>query len=100
MTTLKVGQLVCSKAGRDKGDYYIVIEIIDGRFVKLANGSTRKFSSAKKKNKKHLIIYPYVDEEIGYILRKNKANNGQLIKAINKLLQKVSKQDNKGGFTT
>ncbi|PKM80257.1 MAG: hypothetical protein CVU88_04800 [Firmicutes bacterium HGW-Firmicutes-13] len=100
MTILKVGQLVCSKAGRDKGDYYIVTKIIDSRFVQAANGSSRKLNSSKKKNKKHLIIYPYVDEEIGKIIRNKKVNNGELVKAFNKLLQKVSKQDNKGGFTT
>ena len=28
-----LGQLVCSKAGRDKGKYFIILDIIDDNYV-------------------------------------------------------------------
>ena len=50
---IKVGSLVISKAGRDKGDMFIVLSISDG-FAYLANGELRKVDRPKKKKLKHL----------------------------------------------
>ncbi|MGN0149217.1 MAG: RNA-binding protein [Clostridia bacterium] len=48
-----VGSMVRSKAGRDKGDLFIVIAR-DGEYAYLANGELRKVDSPKKKKLKHL----------------------------------------------
>ena len=48
-----VGTLVCSTAGHDKGEYYIVVGA-DKRELYVANGKERTCDSPKKKNKKHL----------------------------------------------
>ena len=52
-TPLKLGQLVVSIAGRDKGDYYLVYDF-DGKFYLLVDGKKRGLNNPKKKNRRHL----------------------------------------------
>lgn len=47
------GLIVKSKAGRDKGDLFIVIKT-EGEFAYIANGNLRKVDRPKKKKLKHL----------------------------------------------
>lgn len=51
---LTIGQLVKSVAGRDKNRWMIVIEVLDDKYVYLADGKTRKIEKPKKKQMKHL----------------------------------------------
>ena len=55
---LNAGRLVRSKAGRDSGRLFAVIEEIDEDFVLIANGSLRKLDRPKKKRRKHLKALP------------------------------------------
>jgi ribosomal protein L14E/L6E/L27E len=55
---------VSSKAGRDKGKYYLVIGI-DKDFVYVADGETRSVANPKKKNPRHLTVHKGVNELIG-----------------------------------
>ena len=50
-----VGQIVCSKAGRDKGYFMIVVEERDG-FVRVCDGKERPLDRPKQKNPKHLCV--------------------------------------------
>ncbi len=49
------GDIILSKAGRDKGKYFIVLEIIDEQYVLIADGDLRRVDSPKRKKCKHLI---------------------------------------------
>ncbi len=60
----KIGQLVCSKCGRDRGNFYLVFEIIDDKFVYLVDGNKRRMENPKRKNVKHLRGFPEVAEEL------------------------------------
>ncbi len=51
---MELGQVVYSKAGRDSGRYFAVVEIVDESYVKIANGDLRRIKSAKLKKIKHL----------------------------------------------
>lgn len=51
---MELGQVVYSKAGRDAGSYYAVVEIVDETRVKIADGDLRRIKRAKLKNIKHL----------------------------------------------
>lgn len=51
---MKLGEIVYSKAGRDAGTYYTVVEIVDENKVKIADGDLRHIKCAKLKNVKHL----------------------------------------------
>lgn len=49
-----VGSVVMSAAGRDKGRYFVVTEVIDGNYVKISDGDLRPQERAKLKKIKHL----------------------------------------------
>ena len=51
---VEVGGVVLSKAGRDRGRMFLVIEEVDDDFVMVANGDTRKMDRLKKKRRRHL----------------------------------------------
>ncbi len=48
-----IGRIVCSKAGRDK-DYFMVVVKSEGNFVFVCDGKERPLERPKRKNKKHL----------------------------------------------
>jgi ribosomal protein L14E/L6E/L27E len=53
---IKAWQLVRSIAGRDQGQYYLVVDVpVDG-FALLADGDRRQVESAKRKNPRHLAV--------------------------------------------
>ncbi len=54
---LSLGQVVSSRAGRDRGRYFVVVEILDDRFVAVADGDLRKVENPKKKNVRHLLVH-------------------------------------------
>ncbi len=51
---LAIGQVVKSKAGRDKNRKFLVLDIIDDNFVLLVDGDLRKYNSPKMKKVKHI----------------------------------------------
>lgn len=70
-TDLRIGQIVKSKAGRDKDKVFIICEILDEQFVFVCDGDLRKLNSPKKKKVKHLMIYNTVLTEFAYKLQSN-----------------------------
>ena len=50
---IRVGSVVLSTQGRDKGIYFLVVSVGKG-FVFLADGGMRKLNAPKKKNVKHV----------------------------------------------
>lgn len=52
---LIVGTVVFSRAGRDRGRYFLVCDILDDAYVRIVDGDVRKISSPKKKKIKHLL---------------------------------------------
>lgn len=55
---LRVGQLVRSKAGRDAGSYFLIVGLGERQMVMVADGRLRKVSRPKKKNIRHLEVFP------------------------------------------
>ena len=51
---MRVGSIVLSTQGRDKGNYFLVVAVEKG-FVYLADGGMRKLSQPKKKNVRHVV---------------------------------------------
>lgn len=52
---IKQGLIVRSIAGRDKGEFFVVIEL-NKDFAFIADGKNRKLENLKKKNQKHLSL--------------------------------------------
>ena len=70
---ISVGSVVYSKAGRDKGNYFIVTAL-DGEFAFICDGDMRKFDKPKKKKQKHLKVTNTLCES----LRDKMAETGKL----------------------
>lgn len=60
----EVGRVVFSKAGRDRGHYFVVLEVVDEDYVTIANGCQRKVDHPKRKKIRHLVAKPEVIAEI------------------------------------
>lgn len=83
-----IGQVVKSKAGRDKGRIFLIYDIIDNQNVLVVDGSLRKLENPKQKKLKHIIIYKTVLPELKDKLdSKNEINNAY----IRKLLEPFNK---------
>ncbi len=75
----QVGQLVKILKGKDAGEYAVVIAVVDGKFVQIADGAKRKFHAPKKKNILHLELCPSVSSEVVNSLKENgRVTNGKL----------------------
>ena len=59
-----VGRACRSKAGRDKGRYFLIYQIVDEQYVLLVDGVVRKMAKPKRKKSKHLELKPFVAESI------------------------------------
>ena len=66
---VKIGSVVVSKAGRDQGRRFLVVEEVDADFVMIANGELRTMNRQKKKRRRHLQptgrVVPALCERIG-----------------------------------
>lgn len=92
-TDLRVGQIVKSKAGRDKTKVFIISEILDEQFVFVCDGDLRKLNSPKKKKVKHLMIYNTVLTEFADKLQSNEnLDDAYVRRLIEPYTQSVSKE--------
>ena len=53
--TLEIGAIVLSRAGRDRGRAFVVTEVLDSEYVRMADGRLRTLDRPKKKKRKHLL---------------------------------------------
>ncbi len=90
MDDLKVGQVVRSLAGRDKGQFMIVCELLDQNYVTVCDGVLRKISNPKKKKIKHLAKTNHIVTII-----KEKLDNGEKVNnaEIRKCLESFNRFD-------
>lgn len=71
---VEIGSIVLSKAGRDQGRLFLVVEEVDDDFVMIANGDLRKLDRLKKKRRKHLKPTGTVVEAL-----KDRLSNGEKV---------------------
>lgn len=81
------GQLVRVLKGRDAGNYCVVVNVLNSRFVEIADGDRRRFDKAKRKNINHLELQQFVSAEVkNSIHETGRVTNGKLRFAIMKFL--------------
>lgn len=86
----RIGQIVRIKQGREAGQFAIVIEVIDDKFVMLADGDKRKYDRQKKKNINHIEAIDYISPEVrDSLLKTGRVTNGKLRFAIAKFVGEV-----------
>ena len=82
MNELKCGQLVKSKAGRDKNKIFIIIHI-EGEYLYLVDGKLRRLENPKKKKIKHIQPINEIASEIeSKIINDRKMTNADIRKAL------------------
>lgn len=87
--------LVVSKAGRDQGQLFYVIDT-DEQYVYLADGKSRKLEKPKRKKRKHIEQIPRTESRIAEKIRNGeKVLNSELRKELASFGQKQSQ--NQGG---
>ena len=92
---LDKSSLIVSKAGRDKGQLFFVIDT-DAQYVYLADGKSRKLEKPKRKKRKHVQQVPRTESRIAEKIRNGeKVLNSELRKELASFGQKQSQ--NQGG---
>jgi large subunit ribosomal protein L14e len=87
MPQLMLGQLAKSVAGRDKGRFMVVIDIIDENYVYVVDGDLRRVENPKKKKIKHLqLLNKKVELIAEKLAKKRKISNDDIKKALNELI--------------
>ncbi len=83
---IMVGQYVRSKAGRDKDRIFVVTEVVDEKYVLIADGDLRRIEKPKKKKIRHLAVMGQVSETLKDKLSGDgKINNALVRREIEKL---------------
>jgi len=87
MPQLELGQLAKSIAGRDKGRFMVIIDIIDENYVYIVDGDLRKVENPKKKKIKHLqLLNKRADLIVEKLTKKRKVTNEDVKKALTELI--------------
>lgn len=94
----KLGQIVQILRGRDQGKYAVIVNVIDQRFVSIADGDKRKFDQPKKKNILHLQLQNEISDVVVNSLRETgRVTNGKLRFCLNKFLEQQQTEPEKKG---
>ncbi|MDR0958111.1 MAG: KOW domain-containing RNA-binding protein [Clostridiales bacterium] len=81
MESFVTGQVVFSKAGRDKLNFFVVVTV-EGEYLYLSDGAIRKLSSPKKKKQKHVRPVNFIDYELKKKLESNTALDADVRKTV------------------
>lgn len=81
---IKIGSLVRSKAGHDKGGLFIVLAL-DGDCAYIADGKTRKAERPKRKKLKHLQGSDKISDSIPAKLKSGRVENFEVRNALAEL---------------
>lgn len=90
-----LGQVVHSRAGRDKDRYFIIVGIINSDYVLISDGDLRKIEKPKKKKVKHLVVHDSIAYEIKEKLEAGLRISNSDIKKILMSLGLLNQSDNK-----
>ncbi|MCM3703468.1 KOW domain-containing RNA-binding protein [Paenibacillus macerans] len=92
------GQLVKVLKGRDAGTVNVIVQIVDDRFVLIADGDKRKFDQPKRKNVQHLELLPMVSSEVVHSLQESgRVTNAKLRHAVLVYLKSESSEAEEKG---
>lgn len=89
MNLISPGMIVCSVRGRDKDNYYIVVENLDDNFIYVVDGVYRKLVNPKKKNVKHVEMSGIIIDMLKDKIQKGKMlQDGEIIRYIREFQEK------------
>jgi ribosomal protein L14E/L6E/L27E len=70
--TFVLGSVVMSKSGRDSGNFFAIVKLVDAEYVMISDGEIRKIEKPKKKKIKHLRPNGEILSKIAVKLQKGK----------------------------
>lgn len=77
-----LGRVVLSKAGRDKDKVFVILSVLDDKYVYITDGSLRNVDKPKKKKIKHLAFTNVVADEIKNLLMSSEKVSDAMIRKI------------------
>lgn len=87
-TDPQIGQIVRILKGKDAGGIGVVVELLDDKFVRIADGNKRKFDQAKRKNIQHLEFQDLISSEVvNSLTESGRVTNGKLRYAVSTFVQ-------------
>ena len=87
MVNYGLGQIVKAIAGRELGQYFIIVQL-DASYVYLVDGKSRRLEAPKKKKRKHVQITHAVALEIADKLSKDdKLSNAEIRRSLKEFLK-------------
>ncbi|MGE5675359.1 MAG: hypothetical protein ACM3XM_16030 [Mycobacterium leprae] len=87
---IRPGVLVQSLAGRDLGACYVVLRVLDGRRVAVADGRHRTVTQPKAKGRRHLSVLGWVDANLALRLeRGDRVTDMEIMKALEALRYRI-----------
>jgi ribosomal protein L14E/L6E/L27E len=72
--------VVISKSGRDLGKVFVVVKVLNERYLNVSDGDLRKIEVPKKKNIKHLHFTPIRADDVLEYLQKGEIPANHVIK--------------------
>ncbi|NLM96756.1 MAG: RNA-binding protein [Halanaerobiaceae bacterium] len=82
LSPCRLGEIVISRAGRDSGKHYIVVNIESENYVMVADGEAKRIEHPKRKNVKHLIFTGDINDELAIWLENKKRIRNEDLKKI------------------
>jgi hypothetical protein len=84
-----IGRVVISKSGRDQGKAFVVVKVINDRYLSICDGDLRKIENPKKKNIRHLHFTHLQADEVLDCFHKGDIPENHIIKRnIKRILDK------------
>ncbi|MGI6129291.1 MAG: RNA-binding protein [bacterium] len=91
---IRLGQLICSQAGRDRGRYYLVVGHQGDRRVQVVDGHYRPVKKPKAKNVAHIKPIGRVALDVNQQLSNGGHVTDELIRtALNRLCNDLSRKE-------
>ena len=75
-----IGRVVISTAGRDSERLFIIIDVLDEKYVLISDGKLKTEEKPKKKKIKHLFFTNKVAEDIRRLIVENKQVSNSMIR--------------------
>lgn len=80
--SITAGRVALSKAGRDKGRAFVILEQTEDGHALIADGDLRKIEKPKRKKLMHLKLKPVLFQEIARLYAKGQLKNSDIRTAL------------------
>ncbi|SHG74981.1 hypothetical protein SAMN02745221_00884 [Thermosyntropha lipolytica DSM 11003] len=91
----RIGRVVISKRGRDKGRLFVVVDVVNENYCLIADGDLRKIEKPKLKNGRHLQFTNWIAEDVMAYLREGKMPENHVIRKNLKRIEEARERDGK-----